>query len=654
MLALGALVLGTLLPAVAHANGRFPRAERLLIDPDDAQHWVLAATYGLLVTIDGGKSWHHVCETAFAEPGLLTDPVVAFMPGGVLLTSIFESFSRSVDSGCDFKPTLAHQMGQAVPDFTVDADGTVLAALIATSDGKAVNQLQESVDAGRHFRALGPSLPDALRLVATLDAAPSDPKRLYVSGLGEGGVGLLLRSDDRGQTFESFSLPTDAASGEVPYIAAVDPKNPDALWVRTDVWKYDELAGVSMAGDALFYSSDGGEHFTELLRAQGKLYGFALAPDGENLLLGYGDPVEGGGRSVNPDDLGIYQGPAATGPLEKVWSGPVSCLTWNAEGIFACTSQIDLGFSLGRATVASLKLEGAAAFEPSLSLMEVAGPLDCPSCATGSHCRETWEATCTAWGREDCDEPLPENTNSAGSCEPDDASGGAGGVATDPGEPGVGSGGKASSGSGGSGPVTSTGGDPSTSTSPPKSNEAGCGCSVPQRAPSAWGSLLLLMAALGRRRRIRAAAASICALLLLTGCGDSDSKNSGDPQESSECTGDFDEFALGLRHQDDALSVEIVEADPAPPVVRGDNAWRIRVTDAEDEPINGAEITVSPYMPKHQHGAAEVVVQELGDGEYRLAPIELIMPGVWEIPMSITPPGAEASEVTFRLCIAEQ
>jgi hypothetical protein len=63
---------------------------------------------------------------------------------------------------------------------------------------------------------------------------------------------------------------------------------------------------------------------------------------------------------------------------------------------------------------------------------------------------------------------------------------------------------------------------------------------------------------------------------------------------------------------------------------------------------------VTPYMPKHQHGSAEVVVSELGDGEYELAPIELVMPGVWEIPVSVTPSDGLASETTFRFCIAER
>jgi hypothetical protein len=30
------------------------------------------------------------------------------------------------------------------------------------------------------------------------------------------------------------------------------------------------------------------------------------------------------------------------------------------------------------------------------------------------------------------------------------------------------------------------------------------------------------------------------------------------------------------------------------------------------------------------------------------------MPGVWEVPITVTPAGGETSEATFRFCIAER
>ena len=142
--------------------------------------------------------------------------------------------------------------------------------------------------------------------------------------------------------------------------------------------------------------------------------------------------------------------------------------------------------------------------------------------------------------------------------------------------------------------------------------------------------------------------------LLLLGCGH-ETDHGTHLEPDSECTGDFDTYEAGMSRQAEpgAVTVELEESDPAPPVVRKDNVWWLRLSDADGEPLLNAELLVTPYMPKHQHGSAEVVVEELGDGRYKLSPIELIMPGVWEIPVSITPPDGETSEMTFRFCIAE-
>ena len=253
-------------PHGARANGRFPRAERLLEDPRDSSHLLLAATYGLLVTEDRGQSWFHVCETAFAEPGQQTDPVVALTVDGGLLTSTFNALQRSSTGVCDFARHLGGNPSQAVPDFTVDATGAVIAVLVTTANGRTTNQLQESLDGGQTFHALGPPLPERLRLVATVDIAPSDPQRIYLSGWGANSAGVLLRSDDRGESYTARPLATDAESDEVPFIAAVDPKNANALYVRTDVWRFDPDFGLPTAADALLFSNDGGDSFSELIR----------------------------------------------------------------------------------------------------------------------------------------------------------------------------------------------------------------------------------------------------------------------------------------------------------------------------------------------------------------------------------------------------
>lgn len=637
---------------VAHANGRFPRAERLIEDPQDSSHLLLAATYGLLTTHDRGQSWFHVCEAAFAEPGQQTDPVVALLPDGTLLTSIYSRLSRSADGGCDFEKRLAGDPSQAVPDFTIDKNGAIIAVLVTTANGTSTNQLQESLDGGQTFHPLGPVLPDSVRLVATVDVAPSDPKRIYISGLGAGSVGVLLSSSDRGQTFTPLPLPTDAENDEVPYIAAVHPSDPESLYVRTDIWQYDELSGIATAADALWLSVNGGEAFTEVIREGGKLFGFALSPDGNEVLVGYGDPVEGGGRFTNAGALGVYRSPAAGGGFTKIYDGAVSCLSWTSEGVYACTAQAQTGRALGFAPASTLTAVGPLALEPLLSLLEVKGPLSCDKCSSSAGCSEYWEATCTAWGRSDC-QPATAPSGGASACPVDAAAGdnaggaSAAGAATTPSggsDPGVSQGGVLT-GSDAGAPSQPTGGA-STKTS------SGCSCRAagsPHTSGLAAWTLLGMLVVWRRRARL------LLPLLALAGCSEK-SEPTAEPDETEECTGDFDAFEPGMTKlaKPGNVTIELSRAEPSPPVVRKDNEWWLKLTDADSEPISGATLLASPYMPKHQHGSAEVVVEDLGEGEYQLSPIELIMPGVWEIPLSVTPVDGEASEATFRFCIAER
>jgi hypothetical protein len=254
----------------AAANGRFPRAQRLLEDPRDSSHLVLSATYGLLVTKDRGESWHYVCEAAYGEPELTTDALTAFTPKGALLAGIYSGVSRTAANSCDFQRVLGMNNREAVPDFALapSAPGRVLAIQVAIpEDGGPYSRLYRSDDDGLTWRPLGEPLPPSLRTPLTIEVAPSDADRVYLSGLGADDEGVLLRSDDGGQSFAQLQIPTDAARFEAPYIVAVDPEDADRLYVRTDAWLYDAATSSAIADDALLYSEDAGGTFAELLRA---------------------------------------------------------------------------------------------------------------------------------------------------------------------------------------------------------------------------------------------------------------------------------------------------------------------------------------------------------------------------------------------------
>src|SRR3954467_13313133 len=157
-LALALAAAATCVSGVAFANGRFPRAERLVEAPGDPDRLVLAATYGLLTTRDRGASWRYVCEKAFSlqDIAFLGDPLVDFS-GGDLFAGVQSSLNVSRDDGCRFDRSLADPH-QIVEDFTIVRASGALLAIVQATDGTS-SHLDESTDRGVTWNAVGGALP---------------------------------------------------------------------------------------------------------------------------------------------------------------------------------------------------------------------------------------------------------------------------------------------------------------------------------------------------------------------------------------------------------------------------------------------------------------------------------------------------------------
>jgi hypothetical protein len=388
-----ALTLGAAATArPAFANGRFPRAERLREREDDPLTLVLAATYGLIVTNDGGARWHHLCELGYAFSIDELDPLVELAPDGALLATSAHALNRAPEPFCSFEPVLGGPGTETVIDYVLDPSDRrrVVAVRLQSSGGDVRNALFESLDAGLTFAPFGTPLPAEVAFVVTLDVAPSDANRLYASAIGHVEPGLLVRSEDGAGSFATFPLPV--VGGEYPYLAAVHPRDSDVLYVRTDAWTTGP-DGASTANDALLVSENGGNGFREVLRRAGKLFGFALSPDGSVVVAGYGDPVESG-RGVEPSALGIYRASTADYAFTKIFDGGVSCLEWTARGLYVCTAQAERGFALGLAPDASFTLADEHPLTPVLDLAAVRGPLECPEGTSGAACVARWPENC--------------------------------------------------------------------------------------------------------------------------------------------------------------------------------------------------------------------------------------------------------------------
>jgi hypothetical protein len=473
------LSLGALSNA-ARANGRFPEAQRLLEHPSDPNRLYLTGTYGLLVTEDRGENWFYVCESSFALAYLEGDPLLEVLPDGSLVAGIHESLNRTTDCGCTWVPKLAVSPLENVIDVTLGSDGALVALVQDLTGQPARRLLYESSDRGETWRELS-VLPPELPNTFTVDVAPSDPNRLYVSATATSRPeGVLLVSEDRGRTWHERTIPGSSSSIS-PYIAAVSPFDANVVYVRTDHW--DTMTDYA-AQDSLLVTSDAGGAFREILRRQAKLFGFALSPDATTVLAGYGDPVIAG-RSTNYEDFGIYRASTSDFVFERIADEAVSCLRWTATGVYACLADVPEAPSPDRALGFAPNADFTLAEQDPLAVLldhaKVRGPLAC----TGALCEETWTdglegsvSVCQALGAV-CDADFSTN---AQSCPAGEGAGGEGGDAGTGGATGgsagasggarAGAGGSRSGGAGGGGTSGAAARRPNGS----DSHDGGCAC----------------------------------------------------------------------------------------------------------------------------------------------------------------------------------
>jgi hypothetical protein len=342
-----------LFSAPALANGRYPAADMLVADPGDPSHLVLRATFGTLVSRNAGQSWSWVCEEAIGYTG---DPALTVLAGGRMLHAFLGSITLSSEDACSYELLSFDAEGRAAVDVTLDAADPAHAWVLATG---FMGRRQASVlDASASGTSLAAAVEDFVP--GTLEVARSRPERIYVVGFDGSFQSTLLVSDDRGQSFVPRPITPYAA---LPmYLSAIDPNDPDTLYVRVDDGNSDHL----------LVSRDGGRLFTDVLTVATDMLGFALSPDGA--LVAAGGPGDG-----------LYV--ASTSDLQFTRAAQIQsirCLTWTERGLFACAQE-----SLDQWTLA-LSSDLGQSFVPLWHVQDLE-PLRCASGSpVDAACQRTW------------------------------------------------------------------------------------------------------------------------------------------------------------------------------------------------------------------------------------------------------------------------
>jgi len=344
-------------------------ANQLAGSPVDPNLLVLESTVGILVSHDLGANFGWICEAPVGYgDGGPQDPSIAMTTAHVL-AGLRQGMSLSPDDGC----TWSFALNDPVVDVVVRRDDPHT-ALAVTSAYAGVGDAGENLymthvlvshDDGNTWSQLGVAI-DPTVTVETIDVALSDSNRLYIGGAArrptdDGGierVGVVLTSVNSGATYARTDIPLNSGNESKyasAFVSAVDPADPDLLYVRVS----DTLA------DRLIVSTDGAKTFTTAYQATGPLLGFALSADGSKLFLG--GPFDG----VLLARTGLDAGTSPSFTKQSTTS--VSCLAWLGGSLYACVRQPGSTF---------LQYVGASAndgvtFQPKFYL-GCLSPLSCP------------------------------------------------------------------------------------------------------------------------------------------------------------------------------------------------------------------------------------------------------------------------------------
>ena len=312
--------------SAAHANGRYPYGNQLIVHPHNPDLLLVRTTFGVLLSEDHGKVFHWICEPIIGFTNGL-DPGVGIFDDGSYAVAGYYGLAISRDNACSFPFAGALNDLYAI-DIAVDQKDPKGAVVVTSpkvfgDGGQAPVQFYQTTDNGNTWTKPGPDLEPGLG-TTTLDVAPSDPNRVYIGGSfidTDGLHGFVLRSNDRGKTWGARTVlggSTEDTRVSTAYVSGVDPTDPNRIYVR---------AITPRQNDVLYVSSDGAATFQIAKTFKGSMYGFTIKPDGSKVAIG------GASEGVH-----VAPTPAAGSPyqFEQASTTPVDCLKWTTETLYGC------------------------------------------------------------------------------------------------------------------------------------------------------------------------------------------------------------------------------------------------------------------------------------------------------------------------------
>ncbi|HSP78935.1 MAG TPA: sialidase family protein [Myxococcaceae bacterium] len=343
-------------PVLAHAG--LPETSSITLRRGQPADLIAGATFGAVVSRDGGRNWRWICPESMGYVGAGPSAWL-WLSSGELLAATGSALIRSSDGGCTWQPLDFFTSQGLWPSDVASPSSEEGRLWVTTGRASVPNGLYRSDDGGASFTATPLQRSDAV--FTAVRVAPSEPRRLYVSGATSSGP-RLYRSDDEGLTWEELPQPLSLYSSPSEIrLQKVDDADPDHLWVSL----------LSRGFTYVLESRDGGHTLQEVLKLDEPLVNVEASADGRTFWA----------ASITR----LFQLQAGTAPVPLSLPDGNACVRREGSFLYACGSSWVHGWALARSR------DQGRTWTRLLSLPELRGVLDCPA-GTPTHdvCSPRW------------------------------------------------------------------------------------------------------------------------------------------------------------------------------------------------------------------------------------------------------------------------
>lgn len=354
----------------ARADGPDPAPLSIHFRRGNEQYIAAGTTHGLIVSEDGGATWHWMCEGAVGYGGNFIPDYVYAASGALFATSFDGMKVRRPDDACVFAPTPPGT--KFVSRIAGGPDGALYYAASDANDAK----IYKSTDDGQSF-GQSASAGQNGDWWSSLRVAPSNAQRVYLTGYRFEDVTtkvfLPFTSTDGGASFSPMSMtgiaPTSSSS--TIEVVGIDPQDDRIVYMKVTV----ETGEI---GDSVYRSTDAGQSWTKILTRR-SYYGLSFLTRRDGTCVASTREL-GSWRST---DCATAAAPTWT---DLVGAPHIGCLAEDSTGtVWACTQnfmgvvppplppvEAD-GYAIMRAS------GDLSAWVPVLKLQDIAGPVTCPA-----------------------------------------------------------------------------------------------------------------------------------------------------------------------------------------------------------------------------------------------------------------------------------